>query len=202
LEPRLRNQQEFASLVGSTTLATFRFITTADRSGRIDLLGAWLRAATADCVVANLSAGGILVRVDCETGLLSGNGWRMYKEWDIERHPQTGTPFDGFPVPFVSDIVEMCRRGHAVAMAFGALAEPVLGWDVVLTDDGPCFLECNPGCELMFQRMSPKPYWHTEEFSRAVLSYLEPVAGERIPLFDLGRPLSEIAERERPSRRP
>lgn len=57
---------------------------------------------------------------------------------EVVAHPGTGIAFDGFPLPFwqeAMDLVKTCQQ------CFSML--PTLGWDIALTAEGPKIIEAN-----------------------------------------------------------
>lgn len=96
-------------------------------------------------VVDNFHSGGMGVTVDCDTGVLKGAALdkSMHR---FERHPVTGTAFDGFQIPYWEEVKQMicaaCRLHPEMT---------VIGWDVAVTDNGPILIEGNrrPGFDMV-----------------------------------------------------
>lgn len=95
----------------------------------------------------NWSRGGFAAPVDVETGeigrLVVLDGLRRSRP---TRHPDTGTRIEGVTVPYWEEVRELVRDVadlHRLA--------PFVGWDVVVTDDGPVLIEGNarPGIDLL-----------------------------------------------------
>ncbi|MCC5865173.1 MAG: hypothetical protein JJU31_08660 [Wenzhouxiangella sp.] len=126
---------------------TVRVFTRIDEQGELRILGCRLRISI-NSVVDNLAAGNIAAPIDETTGKVCGPG--VYG--DITRspesvHPVTGTLIVGFQVPHWDAVLDLVRRA--------SLAHPEnrsVGWDVVLTADGPGLIEGNHDwCKLVWQ---------------------------------------------------
>ena len=126
---------------------TVRVFTLLDEQGKVRILGCRLRISI-DSVVDNLAAGNVAAAVNEQTGQVEGPG--VYA--DITRppetqHPVTGVPIVGFQVPHWPAVLELVRRA--------SLAHPEnrsVGWDVVVTADGPGLIEGNHDwCKLVWQ---------------------------------------------------
>jgi len=87
-------------------------------------------------------AGNLVAGVDLETGHFlrvfgpDPTGLGLVQE--VFRHPDTGVEFPGYIFPFWTSILEVVKVG---SKAFGDLK--TIGWDVALTEDGPCLIEAN-----------------------------------------------------------
>ncbi|MHC4553591.1 MAG: sugar-transfer associated ATP-grasp domain-containing protein, partial [Planctomycetota bacterium] len=91
----------------------------------------------------NLSAGGIAVGLDIETGRLSD--WGFFKPGfgkRIKTHPDTGFEFADFRLPLFQEACQMVCRLHE--MFYGVHS---IGWDVAITPSGPTILEGNNAWE-------------------------------------------------------
>ena len=126
---------------------TVRVFSLIDGQGSVRILGCRLRISI-DSVVDNLAAGNVAAPLDENTGQVVGPG--VYA--DITRapetaHPVTGSPIVGFQVPHWPAILDLVRRA--------SLAHPEnrsVGWDVVVTADGPGLIEGNHDwCKLVWQ---------------------------------------------------
>jgi len=94
------------------------------------------RSAPAD----NWTRGGLSARVDLETGTLS-RATRLpdddKKEW-FDRHPDNGAQITGVPVPLWQEVRELVLHS-ARSLSF----MEYIGWDIVISPDGPVVLEAN-----------------------------------------------------------
>ena len=84
---------------------------------------------------ANLHQGGIGTGVDLDTGITHH---AVQRNRFIDRHPDTGLPVVGLPVPYWNDVLDMSRRvARAVGLGY-------IGVDIVVDEDaGPMLLEAN-----------------------------------------------------------
>jgi hypothetical protein len=179
IEPRLKTHPRLADLVGNSTLPTLRVLTMSDRSGACSLLYVYLRAATTDSPVDNISTGGIAAMIDPQTGRL-GAGTTSYG--GVARtHPLTGLTLEGFDVPCVGLACVQSIQVHRALTAMQDLPVPILGSDVAVTDAGPVFVEGNVLSDLSTaQKLLGKGSWASETFRSSLLSYLVPLKGSRI----------------------
>ena len=95
-----------------------------------------------------MAAGNLAAPIDEKTGIVNGPG--VYSDITKEPdriHPITGIPIVGFQVPYWKEIIDMTKRA--------SLKHPQnrsIGWDIVVTEDGPGFIEGNHDwCKLLWQ---------------------------------------------------
>ena len=126
---------------------TIRIFTQIKKDGTYEILGCRMRISV-DSPVDNMAAGNLAAPVDEKTGIIIGPG--VYS--DITKpadsiHPITGISIVGFQIPFWKEILEMTKKA--------ALKHPQnrsIGWDIVVTEDGPGFIEGNHDwCKLVWQ---------------------------------------------------
>jgi hypothetical protein len=90
--------------------------------------------------VDNWTQGGLSARVDVDTGQL-GRASRLPDtdelEW-FDAHPDTGAPITGVEVPYWPEIRDMVLHAGRVLSFM-----EYIGWDIVVTPDGPVVLEAN-----------------------------------------------------------
>ena len=91
--------------------------------------------------------------IDANTGIVSGPG--IYSDITKPKehfHPITGVEIVGLQVPFWNETVAMVKKA--------ALEHPEnrsIGWDIVITENGPGFIEGNHDwCKLLWQLPAEK----------------------------------------------
>lgn len=126
---------------------TVRIFTQLNEKDEVELLGCRLRISI-NSHVDNLAAGNIAAPIDDETGIISGPG--IYS--DITKtpesvHPVTGVKITGFQIPFWKETIALVKNA--------AKEHPEnrsIGWDVVITEQGPGLIEGNHDwCKLVWQ---------------------------------------------------
>ena len=146
LETFIDQHQDLQNLSPSA-VNTVRVFTQIRKDNTLEIIGCRMRISV-DCEVDNLAAGNIAAPIDADTGLISGPG--IYS--DITKapenfHPITGVEIIGFQIPFWQEILSMVKRA--------ALKHPQnksIGWDVVVTANGPGLIEGNHDwCKLVWQ---------------------------------------------------
>ncbi|HEX8104944.1 MAG TPA: sugar-transfer associated ATP-grasp domain-containing protein [Solirubrobacteraceae bacterium] len=90
--------------------------------------------------VDNFGGGGISFAIDLDTGTLGG-GWEK-RGVQMEAHPDTGAPITGRRLPLWNDVLETCHR------AFEHCHMIYVGWDVIVSPDGPVVLEGNTSSDV------------------------------------------------------
>ncbi|WP_166354821.1 sugar-transfer associated ATP-grasp domain-containing protein [Phytoactinopolyspora limicola] len=88
----------------------------------------------------NWSRGGLSAKIDLDTGQL-GRATRLPQgdtvEW-FDAHPDTGAPISGVEVPYWSEVRDLVLHSARVLSFM-----EYIGWDIVVTPDGPVVLEAN-----------------------------------------------------------
>jgi len=126
---------------------TVRIFTLIDSQDQCHVLGCSLRISV-NSPVDNLAAGNLAAPIDLRTGIVSGPG--VYS--DITKppetvHPITGTAIEGFQVPFWQESLDLVEQASLLYTENRSI-----GWDVVVTSDGPGLIEGNHDwCKLVWQ---------------------------------------------------
>lgn len=126
---------------------TVRVFTQLNKDNKVELLGSRLRISV-NSSVDNMAAGNMAAPIDEETGIVVGPGvYSDITKQDEFFHPITNIPIIGFQVPFWKETIAMVKQA--------ALKHPQnrsIGWDVVITQNGPGLIEGNHDwCKLLWQ---------------------------------------------------
>lgn len=140
LQKRLSQAREIANL-HATSINTIRLVTVYNRkTSQIEILPPVLRIGADGSNVDNWAAGGLIVGIDLEKQCLKK--YAFYKpNFKIEKcthHPNSQIQFEGYSIPYLYDAIEMAKRFHSYMTDLVSI-----GWDIALTDKGPCFIEGN-----------------------------------------------------------
>lgn len=142
-------QHAYAASIFPAATNTLRVFSILDPdTGDAHVLRATHRfGSAASAPTDNWSRGGYCAPVDVETGVI-GRLLRIEgtQRVSLDHHPETGAPVEGVTVPAwdaVRDLVGDVATLHRQA--------PFVGWDVVVSADGPVLLEGNarPGIRLL-----------------------------------------------------
>ncbi len=87
--------------------------------------------------VDNFHAGGMIVKIDLESGQISSNANNQELE-SFTQHPITKTEFIGFEIPYFQEAKEITLKA---ALRLNNLN--YVGWDVAITTNGPILIEGN-----------------------------------------------------------
>ncbi len=140
-------QHEAMASLAPGSVNTVRFVTVAtdDEPGKIapHLVYAALRVGSGTSFVDNFSDGGLVLGVDLKTGKVETNGVTI-DGTPFENHPDTGTRFKGFQIPFFEEAKEMTMEAAKRISGY-------LGWDIAITGEGPVLIEANimPGNRIL-----------------------------------------------------
>jgi len=126
---------------------TVRIFTQLNERGGVDILGCRLRISI-NTPVDNMAAGNMAAPIDGDTGRLSGPGvFSDITKPEQEYHPVTHVRIPGFQIPFWEEILEMVKKAAQLHPQNRSI-----GWDVVVTENGPGLIEGNHDwCKLVWQ---------------------------------------------------
>lgn len=134
VEALLRQHADLAGLYPDS-INTVRLITYLAPDGTFSVIAGVLRIGNGG-VIDNFAGGGMFT-------LLDDDGVALYPAVDknsnvYPAHPVTGARIAGFRVPGYAEAVALVER-----LARRIPRVPYLGWDVVITPDGPAVIEAN-----------------------------------------------------------
>jgi hypothetical protein len=137
----LIKQHRFISEIYDKTINTLRITSYIQKNGTPKIFGAVLRVGSEKTIpVDNFSQGGITVDVDLQTGITHQAKYRDSegKCITIDHHPNTNHKLSNLTIPYWDDIKKCILEFHQDYPAFD-----LVGWDIIVTDDGFYFIEGN-----------------------------------------------------------
>lgn len=165
LQNRITAQHPAISAIYPHSINTIRLVTVINpKTNKPEVFSALLRVGASGSNVDNWAVGGLAIGIDLSTHKLKKYGF--YKPGfglKTERHPDTDIVFESYTIPFMEDAVSM-------ALAFHSRLRTVhsIGWDIAITESGPCFVEGNDNWEISLMQVPNKGY--DDEFKRLFYS--------------------------------
>ncbi len=142
-------QHAALSDLNSTSVNSIRIVT-VNNKGKVEVFAAFIRIGAAGNFTDNVAQGGSLVDIDLKTGKLESKGWIRYpKGRMVHKHPGTELEFKDFEIPFYAEAVQMSKALHRFFYHVHSI-----GWDIAITENGPCFIEGNDNWGLPFQGLT------------------------------------------------
>ena len=145
------DQHPLMSQLNGSSVNTMRLISFSS-DGQANVLHGVLRIGVPPGNVDNWAAGGLIVSIDLECGVLRGDGF--FKPGTGGRtpvHPDSGKRFDGFELPHFAAAMAMVKRLHEYLPHIHSI-----GWDVAISADGPLIVEGNDdwdaGCLMILKQ--------------------------------------------------
>lgn len=134
----LIKQHDLLSEINPYCANTFR-ITTIKEDDDVYIISAMFRCGTKDIPVDNWHQGGLTAAVDIDTGIVFTKGvQKLPTRREYLKHPVSGVTLIGFQMPFWEEtkqmVYDMARKVDDVRL---------VGWDVAITNNGPCVVEGN-----------------------------------------------------------
>ncbi len=115
---------------------TMRIVTLCD-GHTVKMVFGSLRTGVGDNVCDNMSSGGVGTVLDMETGISITPGID-FKNNHYFYHPVSGIKMIGFEIPFWDEVKAMVTE-----CALRVPKAAILGWDIAITENGPCIIEVN-----------------------------------------------------------
>jgi hypothetical protein len=141
------NQHYLLNQLSPSAVNTVRIFTQLTQNNEVTILGCRLRISV-NSFVDNMAAGNMSAPIDEITGKINGVGvYSDITKIDEMFHPVTKTKIIDFEVPFWPEIIDLVKNA--------AILHPEnksIGWDIVITENGPGILEGNHDwCKLVWQ---------------------------------------------------
>jgi len=126
---------------------TVRIFTQLNKDNEVEILGCRQRISV-NSPIDNLAAGNLAAPIDEKTGIITGPGvYSDITKLPEEVHPITKIKIRGFQIPFWQECIQLAKNA--------ALEHPQnrsIGWDIVVTSQGPGLIEGNHDwCKLVWQ---------------------------------------------------
>jgi hypothetical protein len=160
-------QHSFNHRLYPEAVNTIRVDSLLTKSGEVIINSAYLRIGRNGRKVDNWSGkqGGIGVNVNIQNGVLSSQGIDYSKNLYTE-HPNTHVCFSGLVVPYWEEIINIVKDA---ALQFPNVRS--LGWDIVLTENGPLILEVNGDYDVLAQQTCTQAFGENKIFYEELIKY-------------------------------
>lgn len=144
------NQHEKLSVLHCQSINTVRLVTVYNQvTKEVCIMSAVLRVGVGNSNVDNWAHGGLSIGIDCVQGTLKEYGF--YKPGfgtKTTQHPDSNIIFQGYELPFIDEAIREAMRLHLLLKDIHSI-----GWDIALTNNGPCFIEGNDNWELSLMQI-------------------------------------------------
>ena len=148
LEERIIQHEKMASL-HPESLNTLRIVTYRDENDQVFIHLPFIKIGRGSSFVDNGGAGGMLARINPETGELITN-CKDENKTVYEYHPDTNVRLKGFKIPSWEKAVSLAKDA---ALAFDKTR--YIGWDVAIDKDGnPLIVEGNGKTQFLGQQIT------------------------------------------------
>lgn len=145
------NQHPAISSMHPKAINTIRLCTVYDKqSDDIVVLSCVLRVGRGENTVDNWAAGGLSIGIDTERGTLREYGF--YKPGfgtKATEHPDSHIIFKDYKIPYMREALEQAKEFHRRLYGIHSI-----GWDIAITENGPCFIEGNDNWEVSLMQIS------------------------------------------------
>lgn len=121
----------------SPSINTVRIVTMLTVSNEVIILGAFMRFGVADKYIDNTSIGGLAVKIDPDTAVLSRTALD-FSSRTYDEHPVSGQKFEGFVIPHFHKVVALAKKVQS-----NFPYHRMMGLDIAIREDGPMLIEIN-----------------------------------------------------------
>lgn len=161
LQEKILDQHSVISAIYGQSINTVRLVTVYNQQlDIVEVLSAVLRVGCNGCNVDNWAVGGLSIGIDTEKCTLRKYGF--YKPTfgtKVTEHPDTHVIFKGYGIPYLQEAIKQAKDFHYVLRDIHSI-----GWDIAITEGGPCFIEGNDNWEISLMQICNHGY--IEEFKR------------------------------------
>jgi len=165
----LVNHPELRDLTAGA-LSTLRIYTFLNEAGEVEHIFSMLRMSRdSRRIVDNVCRGGLAAKVDPATGTIgpaTDSGTLARTGW-LDRHPFTGAPLSGRPIPFWREALALAISAHREIEA-----PFMVGWDIAITAAGPVIVEGNKAPDVDIEQRLSGP-WGNQRFGELLAYHLK-----------------------------
>ena len=151
IQEAIKRQHPAISKIHSKAINTLRVVTVYnEKKDEIEHFSTVLRVGKGDNQVDNWAAGGLSIGVDAEKGVLRKYGF--YKPGHGTKaieHPDSHIIFENYRIPYLKEAIEQAISFHRHLYGIHSI-----GWDIAITEEGPCFVEGNDNWEISLMQIS------------------------------------------------
>lgn len=151
IQESIVNQHPIIGAFHKKSINTIRLCTAYNKMTKdVEIVSCVLRVGVGDNNVDNWAAGGLSIGVDTDNGTLREYGF--YKPGfgtKATEHPDSHIVFKGCKIPFFKEAVDYAKAFHRHLYGIHSV-----GWDIAITEDGPCFVEGNDNWEISLMQIS------------------------------------------------
>jgi hypothetical protein len=137
LQKQVTNHQSLAAFSQGAVI-TFRIMTVIGADKKLKTIAAYASIPYGTPVVNHGIYGGIVVRIDHNTGVFDAAYSIVPPADNITHHAKTGAKIEGYQLNEWPELEALAKTGHSYFPE-----SYTIGWDLVLTADGPQILEGN-----------------------------------------------------------
>lgn len=150
IQEKISQQHAALSAIYSKSINTIRLVTVVDPVTNTPcVLSAVLRVGCGISEVDNWAVGGLCVGIQ-ESGELEK--FAFYKPGfgtKVSTHPNSGIIFKGYKIPYFKEAISEAIRFHKILGGIHSI-----GWDIAITENGPCFIEGNDNWEITLHQVT------------------------------------------------
>lgn len=151
IQESIKHQHPSIAAIHPKAINTLRIVTVYNaKTDEVEHLSSVLRVGKGDNQVDNWAAGGLSIGVDTEKGVLREYGF--YKPGygtKAKEHPDSHIVFKDYIIPYMKYAIEEAKTFHRHLYGIHSI-----GWDIAITEEGPCFVEGNDNWEISLMQIS------------------------------------------------
>lgn len=159
---RAIKQHRKVSEICSNSINTLRVVTYQHKNN-VKVLNCIFRMGMGQSIVDNASAGGIFIDYDINENKLDCTGYTLFEHGGKSyiKHPDTKVIFKNKSLPFPKKVKKLVIHASRVFDV-----QPIIGWDIAYTPDGPIIIEGNNGIHIGGVQITEKGLLNNSLYSK------------------------------------
>jgi hypothetical protein len=142
------------AVISPSAAMNIRIVTLMRPTGDVVVTSASTRIGRAGSVVSNAGSGGLLAKLDLDTGVIVRCRSNAYIDAiEMNRHPDTQNQIVGEKIPFWQESLDLCCQAARLIPEANSI-----GWDVLVTSNGPILLEGNHDWDVISEQLFGEGY--------------------------------------------